>query len=1757
MTTTPDDEKGHSHPTHRRLFWDALLILILLVGAYFRLVGLDWDEEQHLHPDERFMTMVASSVRSPGSLAEYFNTATSPLNPHVVGYGFYVYGTLPLFLVRWVGEALGKTGYGEIYLVGRVLSALADLFTVFLVYHIARHLYRRTGLGVLAAAFAALAVLQIQLSHYFTVDTFANAFLYLAFYAAVRVMTAPLPEDSQGTPMASGMREPVGFYLLFGVGLGLALASKVSTLPVAVLLPLAVLIRFSRLPADSRYAIGTGMVRNLLLAVGVAFLCFRVFQPYAFSGPGFWGLAINPRWVDNLRELSNLSNGDVDFPPALQWARRPVTFAWENMVKWGLGLPLGILAWAGFLWMGNRIIKGEWREHLLLWGWTGLYFTWQSLNFTRAMRYQLPVYPALAVIAAWAVTMWWEKGQSSMIAVRSHPKRHQVLALGLGGLVLVGTFLWAFAFTRIYTRPVTRVAASRWIYQNVPGPISLQIQSETGVLNQPLPVRAGASLTAAQPLRWAFTPTESWMVSQIWFAAIYDPSLGTDPKTVQILLGTDEGEGAVLAVRQVTDTFAVSEDQSARVVALETPVRLDAGRSYWLEVRLESQGYLLRLNGAIQLGSEQVPQRLTVIPDLVEPLRPGQGWVIPFVSTQTGTLTSIWLNRIVDWRGLDETQTLRLQVMDSATGSTLATEEIQGTFKAQGDPRGEPYLLTLKTPIRMEKDKGYLLTLDVIAGEGEIAIYGSAPAHESTWDDGLPLRMDGYDPYGGIYRGGLNFEMYWDDNEEKLARFLSILDQADYIFITSNRQWGTTTRVPERYPLTTVYYRNLLGCPEDKSILWCYSVAQPGMFEGNLGFELIRVFQSDPNLGPLKFNTQFAEEAFTVYDHPKVLIFKKRADYNPAQVHAVLGSADLSKVIRLTPRKFKSYPATLMLPLERWIQQVRGGTWSAFFDTSAWYNRYPGLGLVFWYLVLSVLGWVVYPLGRLVFGYLPDRGYPLLRILALLCLGWGVWVLGSFGVPFTPLTVSFTAVGLLGLNLGLGFLQRKAIFQELRQGWRYILRVEAMALAFFLFFLLVRLGNPDLWHPYKGGEKPMDFSYFNAVIKSTTFPPYDPWFAGGYINYYYFGFVLAAVPTKWLGIVPSIAYNLILPSFFAFVALGAFSAGFNLVYWANARRSHDAPGDSYWAEARPWLGGLAAAVGVLILGNLGTVRMIWQGLQRLVAPNGQIEGANFIQQAIWAMQGLGRLIAGAHLPYAPGDWYWIPSRVYPGEPITEFPFFTFLYADPHAHLFALPLTLLALGWGLAVLFAGWRWIRSEEGVQWPLRVLGLFFLGGLIIGALRPTNTWDLPTYLGLALLAVIFSGWQNGDLPEGWCPYFSPQIRRWIAVGVASLALTGLALWLYAPFSHWYGQAYAAIDLWRGARSPFWSYLTHWGVFLFVLVFWYGWETYVWMATTPLSAIRRIYPYRYALMIGGIIYVGAMVYLTRGLGIEIAWLVMALVLWAGLLLLRSHQDHARRAVLVMSAAALTLTLAVELVVLRGDIGRMNTVFKFYLQAWVLLGVSAAAALTWLWSVVPRFWKPAWQNVWKVGLGLLVGGALLFPLLGGADKIRDRMSPNAPHSLDGMAYMPFSTYWEGEHTLDLSQDYRAIRWMQETVQGSPVIVEANVPEYRWGNRFTIYTGLPGVVGWNWHQRQQRALLPDTWVTERVAAIAAFYNTMDLEEARRFLDRYQVIYIIVGQLEKAVYQAEGLAKFETQEGRLWRRVYQDADTAIYQVIRLGK
>ncbi len=1698
------------------LYWLGLMV-ILGIATYFRFVGINWGEEQYLHPDERFLVWVGSDIAPVKSLSEYFDTANSSLNPHNRGHGFFVYGTLPMFLARYLVESIyGHSGFREMLTVGRPLSAIFDLLTLYLVAATALRLYGR-GVSLLAAAFYGLAVLPIQLSHFFKEDTFLNFFIFLGVYLAVRLVGQPSPltplprgeelsltpsassgrrpdpspmereetsltpsassgrrpdpspmerEETSLTPSASSGRRPdpsptareeqsslsasllqsKGRWwiqelrsplfltsLAFGVSFGCAMASKLTAYPLAFLLPLAFALRYWKAhQTDWQEQMPTTFwnqaVLCLVAAGAVSILTFRLFQPYAFAGPGFFGVKPNPAWVANIREQRNQSAGDVDFPPALQWARRPRWFSWQNLTVWGLGLPLGLMAWAGFLWMGWRLLKGEVALHGVLWAWTAFYFTWQSLQPNPTMRYQLPSYPGLAIMAAWAIVALWQWQQvKDLRSFWQSQTLRRAVALLIGLLVLSLTFLWAWAFTRIYTRPVTRVEASRWIYQNVPAPIHLSIRKEDGSLyRQPLPFPYDHLITAETPYRTFFNAAVSGNLEQITLAH----------------------------VRDVTD------------------------------LRAE--------------------------------------------------------------------KTLTLSLAKAAQPEMVWSAFVRRDFLSFNDRRGEEVTLAFEQPIAVAKDQQYQLTLFL---EGETAaaltLAGAAPANESSWDDGLPLRMDGYDGYGGIYQRDLVFEMYWDDNAEKLSRFLSILDQADYIFISSNRQWGTVPRVPERYPLSTTYYRLLIGCPEEKDVIWCYNVAQAGQFQGKLGFELVQVFESFPSLGKWRINDQFAEEAFTVYDHPKVLIFRKSADYDSLSVRRLLTAVDLSKVIHLTPRKASQFPGLLLLPPDRLREQQSGGTWSELFNRNALQNRDHLIAILVWYLTLSLLGWGVYPLTRQVFAGLDDRGYPLSRIFGLLLLSYFVWLLGSVRVSFERLTISLVFGVLLLVSFAVALLDRQGLSQEIRQRKKQFLWVEMLFLAFFIFDLFIRLGNPDLWHPWKGGEKPMDFAYFNAILKSTSFPPYDPWYAGGYLNYYYYGFVLMGVPVKWLGIVPAIAYNLILPTTFSLIALGAFSLGWNLVArWRTSAAVTNKPNFTL-----NWVSGLAAALGMAVLGNLGTLRMILNGYQKLAAPGGSIEGANLLIRAVWTVQGFIEVLKGMNLPYSLGDWYWIPSRAIPApndvEPITEFPFFTVLYGDPHAHLFALPLALLTLAFALSFLLL--------PQIKPKLQTVARLAIGGLLIGVLRPTNYSDYYPYLALvsaivayrllrpALRAEDAEGEPIAQLGKAWLRASASAL-----FGVGLLVLTS-NLWFY-PFTRWLGWGYSDINLWKGTHTPSFSYLVHWGLFLFVIVSWLIWETIDWMAKTPLSALQKLKPYLPWIGYAGFVLVAVIIGLMAWLQVAIAWIVLPLAAWAGVLILRHDQPDEKRFALFLVGTGLMVTLMVEVVVVAGDIGRMNTVFKFYLQVWTMFAVVAGAALGWLLPSL-LIWRSTWGNLWKSVFLFLVLSAALYPITATTAKVKDRMSEAAPHNLDGMAFMASSKYTDSWGEMDLSQDYRAILWMQDNVKGSPVIVEANLRDlYRWGSRFSIYTGLPGVVGWEWHQQQQRTILPATWVTQRIEEIEAFYRTLDLQEAMNFLEKYQVRYIILGQQERGKYAGPGLEKFEAANGLLWRAVYRDGQTVIYEVNR---
>jgi YYY domain-containing protein len=424
------------------------------------------------------------------------------------------------------------------------------------------------------------------------------------------------------------------------------------------------------------------------------------------------------------------------------------------------------------------------------------------------------------------------------------------------------------------------------------------------------------------------------------------------------------------------------------------------------------------------------------------------------------------------------------------------------------------------------------------------------------------------------------------------------------------------------------------------------------------------------------------------------------------------------------------------------------------------------------------------------------------------------------------------------------------------------------------------------------------------------------------------------------------------------------------------------------------------------------------------------------------------------------------------------------------------------------------------------------------------------------------------------------------------------LSWWvLYWPFWANYATIYNSIAVWTGSRTAVWAYLGVHGLFLFAIVSYLtaqvlGRRT----ARDSDPLLRRMsltFRYRKApgrlrraaqiagvrcLPISGLVWIVPVVlilaelffivpgvisftranpewveqgaYAYRGLSVFALGLPVALL---GLsLLFRRDQAAVKRLWTYLVLLGLAMTLGVEVIVVQGDIGRMNTVFKFYLQVWLMWGVASAAALSWMF---PRLRRWSWgRGLWLGALVVLLLSAALYPPLATSAKIRDRFDTNLGPGLDGWDYMKTADYYDpqGEH-YELKWDLEAIRWMANNVVGSPVILEGHTPEYRWGGRYSINTGLPTVLGWNWHQRQQRGFLGDQEVWARSKDIATIYNAPLAETAERLLRQYDVRYIVVGPLERIYYEQTGMEKFARMaiEGTL-QRVFESDEVTIYEV-----
>ena len=972
---------------------------------------------------------------------------------------------------------------------------------------------------------------------------------------------------------------------------------------------------------------------------------------------------------------------------------------------------------------------------------------------------------------------------------------------------------------------------------------------------------------------------------------------------------------------------------------------------------------------------------------------------------------------------------------------------------------------------------------------------------QEHWEEGIPavssLRMHE------------RAELYNDESPQKFTRLTELLAESDYFVLLSNRLYATIPRLPDRYPITSTFYEKLFAGELGYEMAYA-----GGRYIGGLGVD----YYEDPfarlDFGPPErfqrssdglFTVGFgwADESFSVYEHPQTFVFANIDHLTQGRLGTEIGSDKVGS------RAFQPQQIGLLLSDEGAETQQSGGTWSSI-TFLRWMPDW--LTPIVWYIAAQLFALVVLPIAFVVFRSWPDRGYLLAKPLGLLLVATVTWLLVSVGViQFSFFAVLLGLIVLAGVSYWTIRVTGSDIKNHLRANVRRIIRVEILILVAYVAFLLIRAANPDLWHPWKGGEKPMDFAYLNAVVKSSTIPPYDPWYAGGYLNYYYFGQFMIASLIRFTGIVPSVAYNLAVPLLFAMTVGGVYSIVSGLAEMTLRARRVPA-----WSRRSPVYAGLVAVVFVVVAGNIDGLVQVLQGASRSL-----LQDQSFEQFDFWRSSRM----------MTPGS---------PGNEITEFPFFTFLFADLHAHLIAIPIAVTALAAAISA------YLRIGRKRPMAESLAGLVVLG-VLVGSLRTINAWDFPTQLLLA----------GGFLIGGQLISSNRSvIGRLVIGGVSTTFVLVVGHVVYLPF-------HANFELFNNGvvKSQFttelWRYIAIHSIFLFVII---SWLVFMWrerLSTALTNVTNAPLP---GSGIGGwtwqivLVLVAAMIAtlaLTGFATIGFTVIVGASVLGAGLTAYRSRIAGARYLLVAVGMVVMAMALAagVDMFTVKDDIGRMNTVFKFYLQAWILLAMASAYFLWFLGDAGKLSFRNlrVGRGFWLGLLAVLVIGVMVYPVLGTRHRNAQRFEFSGL-ALDGMAYMETVTYVDHEGPLTLKYDFDAIEWMQENVEGSPVIIEGLSDQYRWCNRVSIYTGLPAVIGWDWHQRQQRVGYAST-VTNRRVEVERFFNSTLSQQAVRILDKYDVKYVYIGEMERAKYPESGLEKFADMEADGLVQVYPTPESLV--------
>ncbi len=834
------------------------------------------------------------------------------------------------------------------------------------------------------------------------------------------------------------------------------------------------------------------------------------------------------------------------------------------------------------------------------------------------------------------------------------------------------------------------------------------------------------------------------------------------------------------------------------------------------------------------------------------------------------------------------------------------------------------------------------------------------------------------------------------------------------------------------------------------------------------------------------------------------------------------------------------------------------------------------ISFLLWYLTITMLGWLAFPVAHRFFPGLPDRGYNLARALGLLLWAYLFWLLATFGFLQNDAGGLLFALALVvGITFWSAWRDRfKPVWAWIREHWRLVLTSELVFLGAFILWAVVRAMSPEIF----GTEKPMEMAFINAIIHSSAFPPHDPWLSGYAISYYYFGYVMAAMLIEITGISSGVGFNLAIALWFALTTSGCFCIIFNLL------ESHRLKMQAEQAtRPKPYpLRNLAAAlfgpVFVLLVSNL-------DGILEVLHARGllwQKDAAGHWVSQFWTWLDIQELtqppaVPLSWIPIRPGGiLWWRASRVLqdytldhqPREIIDEFPFFSYLLSDLHPHVLAMPFVLLAIGLALNLYLHGTHGsIQVRDWFKIPLSPPNFLF-SSLILGSLGFLNTWDFPVYVALFCGAYALLRYQQ----EGWSWW---RLGEFIGLGVA-LGLAGAVL--YLPF-------YLGFSSQAGGIIPSLIFTTRgvhfWVMFATLLIPILIYLIYTWrkngnpkdfkfglVLTVALIIILWVFSYGLGILASLLPTLGAIFMSVQGAGKQGlgdligasllrrvtspgTWLTLGVMLVFIVALIKgefvskteSDADGSQPVrligpggfILLLILFGAFLTLIPEFVYLRDQFGyRINTIFKFYFETWMVWGLAAAFSAAFLLGQL----KGWWSRLFQVGLVLLLLVALIYPAFGLWDRT------NHFHPANGLTL-------DGTATLS-ADELAAVHWLQNAPEG--VLAEAinEASSYSLYSRISEYSGDPAVIGWTGHESQWRGnSLSPAELGLRVGNMETLYRSADWQQADKIIKQYQIRYIIVGDQERTSYRVN-----ETKFQRNLKAVFSQGPVVIYEVTDFG-